>query len=484
VSVFLTDWEVTSSVTVAVTVDALSGVAESNEDNNTMTAQLTPATRLPDLVVKSTGVGAGNKLSITVGNWGHTVLPKGWTATADVSINHVKVGSVNLNNPPASSTGGGMESPGGTSTFLTAWEIAVPTTVAVIVDPLNNVTELDEQNNSNTTLVAPAATRSMLPDLTVSGITTTAGNRLAILVMNAGEALPEASAGVANVFVDRQRIGFFDLGIPSESFFGGIGAPGGFSSYLLDHTISSEVNVLVTVDATNTVAEAIELNNSLARRLLPHDQPQEPPAGGHRSASFQIGSTGYLMDGGRGTMDVVPMIIEDRTFMPVRFVAEPVGATVLWDEEHRKVTVVHGLKSIELWIDSNAARINGSPVFIDPSNPRVVPLIHGSRTYLPLRFVSEVLGAKVTWVADTRTILLDFEPEMQEDGWKSTDINGNVVIDDEAVWQHFRKDLISIDGVFSMMRDGRKLELAKVQNDPAYIPRPVVDPDPPSATVK
>ena len=485
VSVFLTDWEVTSSVTVAVTVDALSGVAESNEDNNTMTAQLTPANRLPDLVVESTGVGAGNKLSITVGNWGHTVLPKGWTATVDVMINQVKVGSANLNNPPSSSTGGGIESPGGTSTFLTAWQITVPTTVTVIVDPLNSVTELDEQNNSSTTLVAPAAAIGRLPDLIVSGITTTAGNRLAILVMNAGEApLPDASAGIANVFVNRERIGFFDLGIPSESFFGGIGAPGGFSSYLLDYTISAEADVLISVDATNTVAEGIERNNSLTRRLLPPDQPQEPLAGRHRSASFQIGSTGYLIDGGRGTMDVTPMIIEDRTFMPVRFVAEPLGATVLWDEEHRKVTVVHGLKSIELWIASNTARINGTPVFIDPHNPKVVPLIHSSRTYLPLRFVSEVLGAKVTWVADTRTILLDFEPEMHEDGWKSTDINGTVVIDDEAVWQHFRKDLINIDGIFSMMKDGRKMELAKVENDPAYVPRPVIDPDPPSATVK
>ena len=482
-SVFLTQWDILQPTAIAVTLDSLAQITETNENNNAASARLAPSTRLPDLVVRFVGVGTDNKLSVTISNCGNANLPLGWITTAEVSINQVKMGYIRLNDPPVSSATGGISSPGGASTFLTAWDIKTPTTVTVVVDPLNSVTELDEQNNNATVLVAPQPESSerKLPDLIVSGITTTAGGRLAILVMNAGDApLPKASTGVANVFVAEERIGLFDLGRPSESFFGGIGSPGGFSSYLLDYTISGEPSVLVAVDATNTIAEADEQNNGLTRGLRARNQTQVPASGQHRSASFQIGSTSYLLDGSRGTMDVAPMILEDRTFLPVRFVAEPLGGTVLWNEEHRKVTVTLGLKSIELWIDINMARINGTPVPVDPNNSRVVPFILGSRTYLPLRFVSEVMGGTVTWEAGSKTIQLELESDPSGDTiWKSTDTGGNVAIDDEAVWEHFCSDLVKIDGRLSTMKDGRKIELTEIQNDPGYAPRQVVDPDQP-----
>ncbi len=179
-------------------------------------------------------------------------------------------------------------------------------------------------------------------------------------------------------------------------------------------------------------------------------------------------------------MDVAPVILEDRTFMPVRFVAEPMGGTVLWNEEHRRVTITLGLKSIELWIDSNTARINGTAVPVDPGNRRVVPFILGSRTYLPLRFVSEVLGGTVTWEASSKTVNLEFESSYYSDSiWKSTDISGNVVIDDGAVWEHFCGDLVEISGRLCTMKDGRRIEMAEIRNDPEYAPRQVVDPDQP-----
>ncbi len=483
ISVFLTEWEVLEPMTVAVTVDTLSQITETNENNNTATVRLVPGTRLPDLVLRFAGAGAGNKLSVTVANCGNANLPLGWTAMAEVSINQVKMGRIRLNDPPVSSTTGGIGLPGGTSTFVTAWDIAVPATVTIVVDALNNVTELDEQNNTATIAVAPQPepTKPRLPDLKVSGITTIDGGRLAILVMNAGDApLPKASAGTANVFVAGERIGFFDLGYASESFFGGIGTPGGFSSYLLDYRVTGEPNVLVAVDATNSIAEANEQNNSLTRRLQHLSQSQDPTPGQRRSASYQIGNTSYILDGSRGTMDVAPVILEDRTFMPVRFVAEPLGGTVLWDEEHRRVTVTLGLKCIDLWINSNVARINGTPIPVDPGNPRVASFIFESRTYLPLRFVSEVLGGIVTWEAGSKTIELEFESSPYSGSiWKSTDISGNVVIDDGAVWEHFCGNLVEISGRICTMKDGRRIEMTGIRTDPEYAPRQVVDPDQP-----
>jgi len=48
----------------------------------------------------------------------------------------------------------------------------------------------------------------------------------------------------------------------------------------------------------------------------------------------------------------------------------------------------------------NIAKVNGVDTPIDPTNPKVVPMIISGRTMLPVRFVAENLGCKVDW--DTR----------------------------------------------------------------------------------
>lgn len=51
-------------------------------------------------------------------------------------------------------------------------------------------------------------------------------------------------------------------------------------------------------------------------------------------------------------------------------------------------------RTIELTIDSKTMLVDGSPVEMD-----VAPFIKDGRTFVPLRFVSEQLGANVTWTS-------------------------------------------------------------------------------------
>ena len=83
---------------------------------------------------------------------------------------------------------------------------------------------------------------------------------------------------------------------------------------------------------------------------------------------------------------------KDRTMLPARFVAESLGATVTWDEASRKVIIAKNSLLIEITIDSDTALVNG----------RITPLdspafIENDRTYMPLRFIVENLGATVIW---------------------------------------------------------------------------------------
>lgn len=124
---------------------------------------------------------------------------------------------------------------------------------------------------------------------------------------------------------------------------------------------------------------------------------------------FNIGRTSYYVNNQRLEMDVAPMIIEGRTVLPIRYLAEVIGAEVGWNQYEKKVTVTFKGKDIELWIGKSTARVDGEPKLIDPQNIKVVPVvIPPGRTMLPLRFISENLGCKVDWNANSQEVKVTY----------------------------------------------------------------------------
>ncbi|MHB8071064.1 MAG: stalk domain-containing protein [Candidatus Cryosericum sp.] len=121
---------------------------------------------------------------------------------------------------------------------------------------------------------------------------------------------------------------------------------------------------------------------------------------------LHVASTQMSVDGTSRTIDVAPQIVEGRTLLPIKWVAEPLGALVAWDATDRKVTISLKGTTLELWIGKSQARVNGVAVPIDSENAKVVPLIVSGRTMLPVRFVAEQLGADVQWEASTKTITI------------------------------------------------------------------------------
>jgi len=118
-----------------------------------------------------------------------------------------------------------------------------------------------------------------------------------------------------------------------------------------------------------------------------------------------VNNVSQEIDPGRGTK---PVIIPEwgRTVVPIRAIVEALGGTISWDGTERKVTINFDNATIELWIDSPRAKVNGTMVYIDSDNHSVKPIIVNDRTMLPLRFVAESLGCIVDWDPDTRTITI------------------------------------------------------------------------------
>ena len=99
-----------------------------------------------------------------------------------------------------------------------------------------------------------------------------------------------------------------------------------------------------------------------------------------------------------GFPDQAPYVNDDnRTLVPVRFLAQDLGADVEW--EAPKVTITKDGKVIELIIGERTAKVNGDKISFDTS-----AVVTNKRTMVPLRFISEAFGVQVEWDGPERTV--------------------------------------------------------------------------------
>ncbi|HWQ74244.1 MAG TPA: copper amine oxidase N-terminal domain-containing protein [Syntrophomonas sp.] len=112
-------------------------------------------------------------------------------------------------------------------------------------------------------------------------------------------------------------------------------------------------------------------------------------------AAFTPDSLTYTINGETRQMDVAPYIKNDRTYVPVRYLAYSLGVAedgVAWSPEAQTVTITLNDTVLQLTIGSTTMLVNDEPVEMD-----VAPEIVSDRTFLPARWVAEALGATVEW---------------------------------------------------------------------------------------
>ncbi|AOT71978.1 stalk domain-containing protein [Geosporobacter ferrireducens] len=107
-----------------------------------------------------------------------------------------------------------------------------------------------------------------------------------------------------------------------------------------------------------------------------------------------IGSSTATVNEKAVSIDVPPALISGRTLVPVRFIAESMGAKVDWQGETQTVKIT--LEGNEISLVIGEAK---------PEAGLEVPaIIINGRTLVPLRYVSEMLGAHVNWFPSTKTV--------------------------------------------------------------------------------
>lgn len=122
---------------------------------------------------------------------------------------------------------------------------------------------------------------------------------------------------------------------------------------------------------------------------------------------FAEDSITVLLDGEPIEFDVQPQIINSRTMVPMRAIFTALGAQVEWVEEHRLIVATKDTSIIAMMIDSPVMHIGdlvtNEQKQVELDSP---PVIVDSRTLVPVRAISDALGVKVDWDAETRTVIL------------------------------------------------------------------------------
>lgn len=100
--------------------------------------------------------------------------------------------------------------------------------------------------------------------------------------------------------------------------------------------------------------------------------------------------------------DAKPFIDENgRTLLPVRFVTEELGATVEWNAGEQKAYVKKDATIVTIKINDKDILVNGLIKRMDTK-----AIIKEDRTFVPIRYTAESLGASVGWDGSTRTVII------------------------------------------------------------------------------
>jgi BMFP domain-containing protein YqiC len=105
-----------------------------------------------------------------------------------------------------------------------------------------------------------------------------------------------------------------------------------------------------------------------------------------------------MVNGKPVSYDVIPVVKDGRTLVPLRAIAQSMGAQVQWNDQSQTITLSRGDKTINLGIGDTTASVNNSRVSLD-----VPATIVNGRTLVPARFISESLGGQVSWDQSSKT---------------------------------------------------------------------------------
>ena len=155
------------------------------------------------------------------------------------------------------------------------------------------------------------------------------------------------------------------------------------------------------------IADNVSAENSIAVTCGQVSQNAD-----NKTVKMQIGNPFMTVNGKQTPIDdngTVPIIRNDRTLVPIRFVIEGMGGTVNWDQDTKTAILLLSGNEIRLTEGSRDAYYNGELKELDTA-----PIIENDRTMFPIRFVAESFGFNVLWNDEEQSVTISLAAEKEK----------------------------------------------------------------------
>jgi hypothetical protein len=135
-----------------------------------------------------------------------------------------------------------------------------------------------------------------------------------------------------------------------------------------------------------------------------------------RTIIYKIGSPYFTVNGVQKEIDsdgnTSPVIVDGRTLIPIRSLIEELGGAVSWNADTRTVGIFYNKIHMALTIDKTDVVITDLKTMEKSNYTLDVPAqIIDGRTMVPLRFVTEQIGGKVSWNEKSQEVTIKFNIE-------------------------------------------------------------------------
>jgi len=165
-----------------------------------------------------------------------------------------------------------------------------------------------------------------------------------------------------------------------------------------DNDVTNEANTTVNISDSTITNSNIASNNQVN---------QTTTVANYNSASTAVEYVKIVVNGEQMNPGDAPPFINknNRVMVPFRAIAEKLGAAVQWDPEERIAALSQGQRVVRVPIGQQVIEVDGNVQAMD-----TLAVIKSSRTYIPVRAVSQALGATVEWDQANKTVIIKVNP--------------------------------------------------------------------------
>lgn len=122
-----------------------------------------------------------------------------------------------------------------------------------------------------------------------------------------------------------------------------------------------------------------------------------------------------VINGEEVSSDVAPVMLNDRVMVPIRVISETLNCDVAWDETTEGVIIYRNNHLYMTWLNKDYAFDIDGNALGNYYKMDVPPYETNGRTLVPIRAISELLGAQVDWIEETQTVEVKYEIGITED---------------------------------------------------------------------